>query len=76
MTSLTLTADELVDITGRKKKSMQIEWLRTRRWVFELDANGKPKVSRAHAEAMLGANTPTAEPKAWAPDFSDLQATG
>lgn len=72
--SLTLTPDELQDLTGYRRPSGQREWLQERTWVFEVDAKGRPKVLRSYAEGKMGAKT--ASPKAWKPDFSDLRAAG
>ena len=52
--SLFLTEDELVDLTGRKYAKYQIAVLTQRKWKFELDGNGHPKVLRSYAEARMG----------------------
>ncbi len=49
-----LTAAEIVELTGRKYAKHQIAVLTERKWKFELDANGRPKVLRSYAEARMG----------------------
>lgn len=50
-----LTAHELLELTGYKRRTAQAEWLRARAWVFELSHDGSPKVLRKYAEARMGA---------------------
>jgi hypothetical protein len=50
-----LSASELVDLTGLKRKKAQAAWLREQGYLVELDARGRPKVLRAVVEARLGA---------------------
>lgn len=69
--TLTLTRDELADLTGYKRASAQRAWLQERAWVFEVDGKGRPKVLRAYAEAKLGGK-PQPKRREWKPDFSDL----
>ena len=54
MTALFLSADEVSDLTGYKLPAKQAEWLADRRYLHELDANGRPKVLRSHLMARLG----------------------
>lgn len=49
-----LTAEELQELTGRVLYKRQREWLQAQGWTFTVNANGRPIVSRAHMEAMLG----------------------
>ncbi|MFZ6727396.1 DUF4224 domain-containing protein [Undibacterium sp. MH2W] len=53
-----LTASELAELVGCKsnqKRTMQA-WLETRRWRFELDKSGLPKVARAYHDRKMGIN--------------------
>lgn len=54
MRPLLLSRDEIESLTGYKRPAQQCEWLRTRGWVFEQDANRRPIVGRNHADARLG----------------------
>lgn len=56
-----LTTDQLRELTGCARIAQQIEWLRSHRYAFDLDAKGRPVVLRAHVEARLGgaANSPS-----------------
>lgn len=45
--SLTLTRDELRDLSGRLRRSAVIRWLDSQRIPYLLDADGWPKVLRA-----------------------------
>ena len=59
-----LTVDELADLTGLKRPTAQLNWLRLRGWPVESDAKGRPRVLRSVVEARLGGvSAPTrAEP--------------
>lgn len=60
-----LTAEELVALTGRPQKAMQIAWLRNQAWRFAVNATGHPVVAVAEAQRQLvggGARVP-AQPK-------------
>lgn len=51
-----LTHEQLHELTGCARVKGQIEWLKARRYPFELDSKGRPKVLRACVDAKLGAN--------------------
>lgn len=66
-----LTAAELFELTGRIQPSAQTRWLRRKRWRFELDADGRPKVARAyHDRRMLGDDAKEPGPR---PDFAAIR---
>lgn len=50
-----LTADELGDLTDRKRWSAQIAWLREKRWKHATTADGRPVVSRTEAQQQQAA---------------------
>ena len=50
-----LTADELRQLTGLKRKGDQARFLRGQGYAVELDANGRPLVLRSAVEARMGA---------------------
>jgi hypothetical protein len=51
---LFLDSDEVEVLTGFRTRTRQVEWLRTKGWRFELNANRKPIIARRYAEKMLG----------------------
>lgn len=51
---LFLTDEELVELTGAKRKANQIRWLIQHRYPHETNANGAPKVLRCYLERRLG----------------------
>lgn len=55
-----LTADELVELTGRKIKSKQIEALRRMGLPFHVNAVGKPVVAAATIEGRKQTAPPAA----------------
>jgi hypothetical protein len=71
MSSSTLFLDEaeLAQLTGRKLKSRQIEWLRQNGIAFRVNATGHPVVTGAAVEGReLAAAAPAAEPaRRWTP---------
>lgn len=48
MSTLFLSKDELSDLSGFARPTLQIRWLRDNGWRFSVDANGKPRVAREH----------------------------
>jgi len=54
MERLTLTPDQLLEITGYKRAADQVRWLQNNAWIFTLNAARRPVVSRAYAERRLG----------------------
>lgn len=65
--SMFLDASELVELTDRTFKSLQIKWLRENGVAFRVSATGHPKVARSAIEGRAGAAS--AEKKApWVPN--------
>jgi hypothetical protein len=60
--SLFLSSTELFNLTGYKSARSQIKWLRSRRWIFEINAAGAPRVARAHFERRMVGEATTPEP--------------
>ena len=56
-----LTPAELHDLTGYKRASAQLTWLRERGWPVEEDRHGRPRLLRAVLEARMGAVPPPSE---------------
>lgn len=52
--NLLLTRDELHELTGYARRSDQIRWLERQGWRFVVGADGRAKVGREYAGAMLG----------------------
>lgn len=56
--------DHLATLTGYQRAAYQIAWLRTHGWVFEIGADGRPKVLQSYAERRLGGvDSPARDPK-------------
>ena len=51
---LFLNHDEIEELTGYKKPSAQIRWLREHGYLFEVDARGRPRVLTSHVMRKLG----------------------
>ena len=49
-----LTQEELEELTGRVRKSAQVEALRTMGIMHTIRPDGRPLVLRSHIEAMMG----------------------
>ena len=70
-----LTADELVEITGRKHPQAQRAWLDSLGWTYTVNAAGRVIVGRWYARMKLAGITPShsgLQPEAWQPDWSAL----
>ena len=64
-TSLFLTPGEIKELTGYKLGAKQAKWLREHRWAYEVGADGRPKVLRAHLMQRMGGKVerPDDEPR-------------
>jgi hypothetical protein len=62
MSTLFLTRDELVELTGFKSALGQTRWLDKNRWRYALTCSKKPRVARAYFQERIGAKSmaPTA----------------
>ena len=67
-----LTADEVAEITGTKRRPQQIEWLETQRWQHHVNRAGVPIVGRLYARMKMAGLTIQAPDVQWAPDLSGL----
>ena len=45
--SIILTDDELQILTGKKRKNLQIQWLRENKFCFHINLRGKPIILRS-----------------------------
>lgn len=72
--TLTLTAEELIEITARVRPSAQIRWLDRHGWPYVRGADGHPKVLRAFVQSSIGgiALAHTSRP---GPDWDALDGT-
>jgi hypothetical protein len=73
--SLLLQQDELIELTGRKNRSSQIQWLQEHGIPSFINAKGFPVVSRSCIEKLLGgmASRDTDGISGPAPDFEALK---
>ena len=69
-----LTAEELRNLTGRVRPSAQIRWLRSRHWVFDVRADGRPVVAEAEACRQLCGSV--AKPGTTEPNMEALDGMG
>lgn len=58
MLNAVLSDAELARITGHLQRAKQVDWLRTNRWVFQLNAKGDIVVGRWYAEMRLAGLRP------------------
>jgi hypothetical protein len=65
MSPLFLNAEELATLTGRKLKSLQIDWLRCNGIPFRMNATGHPVVTRSVIEGRK--EEPAASTQRWTP---------
>lgn len=73
LASETLTADELVAITGYKMPSCQRQWLQRNAWEHVLTAAQRPIVGRVYARLKLAGLKPSANnsvAETWTLDLS------
>ncbi|MBS1170128.1 MAG: hypothetical protein H6R01_1046 [Burkholderiaceae bacterium] len=54
MSNLTLSSEELENLTGYKMPSCQVRWLKERHWRFELSRANRPRVAREYYLMKMG----------------------
>jgi len=67
-----LTESELEHLTGYKKPKLQRQWLANNGYSFDVRADGRPIVSRAHYESRHSGKARGRRPSE--PDFAALDA--
>lgn len=70
---LFLMPEEVATLTGYKLGARQIDWLRSKGWRFELNANRRPIIARRYAEKMLGCAADADTPSMARPNFSAIK---
>ncbi|WP_431477796.1 DUF4224 domain-containing protein [Massilia eburnea] len=58
--SETLSAEELVEISGSSRKNDQIDWLKRNGWIFHQNKAGMPVIGRLYARMKLAGINPAA----------------
>ncbi len=58
-----LDDDELRELTGKQRRNAQIRVLRSRKYPFDLDGNGRPLVARRYVERRFEAGESQPEPE-------------
>ena len=67
-----LTDRELEAITGRRRSSAQLRWLRANGFLCIRRGDGRPLVSRSHFEAVMGGISRSLMATTPEPDFDSL----
>jgi hypothetical protein len=70
--SLLLTQDELVELTGYKVPKFQVQWLKERGWRFELNRLGRPRVDREYYRQQMGVQGASPEPPEAQPNWAAM----
>jgi hypothetical protein len=55
--SLTLDNSELRELTGKRRPTSIVQWLRQNGFTFRISADGYPRVDRQHYLKMMGGET-------------------
>jgi Domain of unknown function (DUF4224) len=74
-TTLTLSQDELHQITGSARRADQVKWLCDNNWAHHKTKAGDPVVGSLYASMRLAGIEPAilAVSGGWSPDFSGLK---
>jgi hypothetical protein len=80
LASETLTQEELAEITGSRRRLVQMDWLNENKWTYALSRAQIPVVGRLYARLRLAGLDPAglvsgagiAAQSAWTPDFAKL----
>ena len=69
-----LTKEQIIELTGRKRISSQLQWLIKHGWRFVKNANGRPIVLASYAESMLGLGCiQSQQAEAYKPNFDAIR---
>ena len=68
--SLTLSPEELTELTHKKKSSAQVRALRTMGIEHKVRPDGSVAVLRSHVDAQMGAPKEGRKAPAWEPNWS------
>ncbi|HCI52451.1 MAG TPA: hypothetical protein DE312_03880 [Gallionella sp.] len=71
--NITLTTDELTELTGYLQPKKQNEWLRDQGFIFRVAADGRARVDRSHYLKQMGGLTHEFTRAKTSPDFSSLE---
>jgi hypothetical protein len=71
----TLLPEEIVEITGCRRKARQLEWLRNNGWIHYTSGSGDPVVGRQYARMMLAGLTPNRQMATggWKLDYTKIR---
>lgn len=74
LASETLSDEELIEITGARRASDQVDWLTANGWKFVKNRRGEPRVGRLFARLKLAGINPAtvASQGGWTPDLTSL----
>jgi Domain of unknown function (DUF4224) len=72
--SLYLDDEELQQLTGTKRRRLQVEWLEKNGFVFSLNRVGEPVLATAYVLAKLGVATASSISKRVEPNFANATA--
>jgi hypothetical protein len=70
--TICLSREELEQVTGLRKFSAQISWLRRNGFNVLRRADGMPLVARSHFEQMMGCTIPSKKNSTQEPDFRSM----
>ena len=77
MIGLFLTKDQILELTGYRRPSNQIRWLRDQGFKFKVAADGKPRVLVAEVNHLMCSDDGiTREIKRQKPDYEALNRNG
>lgn len=65
-----LTESEIIDLTGFRQPSKQVEHLKAQRIPFHTNRSGHPKVARAILEGAKAATEKATQKQSWSPSWA------
>jgi hypothetical protein len=71
--ALTLTKDELIELTGKKRATAMARWLQFNGFSFRIGADGYPRVDRGHYQRVMSGGSVAAAPRHTEPDFEAMR---
>jgi uncharacterized protein DUF4224 len=74
--SLTLTTEELQELTGKKRPSAMARWLRDNGFFFRIAGDGYPRVDRQHYLKVMGGSANPAARRQTEPNFDAMNSRG
>lgn len=74
MNSTFLSKEEVSTLTGLTQPAAQVRWLRSRAWLFETSASGRPQIARSYLISRMVHPSAIVSTSVMEPEKPDMNA--